>query len=81
MRFGAIGPVGLDRIPELLESLLIGVAVLHDKRRDALGMPERQTKTDRCAIILHVQRVASTPSWFDRPSISSAKRAKLYLNS
>ena len=55
---GTVGPVGLDRIPELAESLLIRVAVLYDQCRDALRMPERQTVTDRCAVVLHVQRVA-----------------------
>ena len=34
MRFRAVGPVGLDRIPEFLQSLLVGVAILDHEGGD-----------------------------------------------
>ena len=36
--FRAVGPIVFDRVPELLEAFLVGVAVLHDESGDALGM-------------------------------------------
>ena len=53
-----IGPVCLDRIPELLQSLFIGVAVLHDESGDALGMFQRQSPAHRSAVVHDVHGVA-----------------------
>ena len=58
MRRGSVGPIGLDRIPERLEPFLVGVAVLDDQRRDAIGMLERQPVADRRAVIHDVHRIA-----------------------
>src|SRR6266852_128352 len=47
MGIRGIGPIGLDRIPELFQSLVIGVAVLDDQTRDALGVLQGQPPTHR----------------------------------
>ena len=54
----AIRPVGLDRVPELLQALLVGVAVLHDQRRDPLRMLQRQPIAHGRAIVHDVEREA-----------------------
>ena len=56
-RLGPVGPVGLDRIPERLEALLVGVAVLDDERRDAIGMLEREPIADGRAVIHEIDRI------------------------
>ena len=58
MRVRAVGPIGLDRIPELLQPLFVGVAVLHDEARDALGMLQRQSPADGRPVIHDVHGVA-----------------------
>ena len=50
-------PIGLDRIPERLEPLLIGVAVLHDEGGDAVGMLERKPIADWRAVIHEIDRI------------------------
>ena len=52
-----VGPVGLDRRPEVPQAFFVGVAVLHDQRADALGMLEREPVADRRAIIHHIKRI------------------------
>ena len=47
-----LAPIGLDRIPSLTESNLIGVAVLRDDCCYAIGMLERDPEADRCTICL-----------------------------
>ena len=42
-RLRMIAPICLDRIPELLQSLFVGVVVLHDEAEDAMGMLQRQS--------------------------------------
>jgi hypothetical protein len=53
-----VGPIGLDRVPELFQPFLIGVAVLHDESGDAFGMLEGQSPAHRCPVIHHVHREA-----------------------
>ena len=55
-------PVRLDRLPEVVvESLVVGVAVLHDDGGDPLRMLDSQTVADRCAVVLHVDGVLRQP--------------------
>jgi hypothetical protein len=46
-----VGPIGFDRIPEILETLFVGIAVLHDEGGDALGMSEGEAPAYGRAII------------------------------
>jgi hypothetical protein len=56
-------PVGLRRVlpvrlkgsPAVAQPFLVGVAVLGDDRRDALGVPGRDPEPDRRAVVEHVQ--------------------------
>ena len=57
VHFRVVGPIGLDRVPELFEPFLIGIAVLHDEGGDALGMLEGETPAYGRAIVHHVHRV------------------------
>ena len=57
MSVRAVGPVGLDRVPEFLETFLIGIAVLDDERCDALGMLQCKPVSDRRAVIHQVHGV------------------------
>src|SRR5262249_29986767 len=41
-----VGPIGFERVPELLEAFLVGVAVLYDEGGDALGMLESEAPAD-----------------------------------
>ena len=59
MRFGSVGPISLDRVPESLEPFLIGVAVLHDQCGHPIGMLERQPVSDRRAVIHEVDCVGA----------------------
>jgi hypothetical protein len=52
-----IAPVSLDRVPEVGDPLFVGVAVLDDQRRDALGVPGREPEPDRSAIVHDVEGV------------------------
>ena len=58
--FLALGrfPVFLERLPEVVvESLVVGVAVLNDDGRDSLRMLAGQAIADRRAVVLHVQGI------------------------
>src|SRR5262245_35045820 len=58
VRLRRFAPVGSDRVPSVAQPFLIGVAVLRDDRRDALGMPYCQSKTCWRAIVEYVDRKA-----------------------
>src|SRR6516164_8980866 len=51
MLLRVVGPVRLDRVPKLLQSLVIGVAVLHDESADAFRVLERKTPTDGSTVV------------------------------
>jgi hypothetical protein len=48
-----------QRPREVGDALLIGVAVLHDQRRNLLRPPRGEAKSDRRAVILDVEAVAT----------------------
>src|ERR1700722_82655 len=52
-----VGPVGLDWIPEFLETLLVGVAILNDKRGDAIRVLEGEAITDGRAVVHEIHRI------------------------
>jgi hypothetical protein len=52
-------PVGFDRLPELLQALLVRIAVLDDERSDSLRMRERQAIADGRAVVHDIERVAT----------------------
>src|SRR5499433_2218280 len=56
--FRVVGPIGFDRVPELLEAFLVGIAVLYDKGGDALGMLESKAPADGRPIVHDVHRIA-----------------------
>src|SRR5262249_4244700 len=53
-----VGPIGFDRVPELLEAFLVGAAVLYDEGGDALGMLESEAPADGRPIVHDVHRIA-----------------------
>src|SRR5215831_19135016 len=53
-----VSPVRLDRIPELLQSFFIGVAVLHNEPGHALGMLQGKAPSYGCPVIHNVHGVA-----------------------
>jgi hypothetical protein len=62
-----VGPIGLDRIPEGAEALVIGIAVLHDQPGDALGALQRETPADRRAVVHDVHRVPADAEASQQP--------------
>ncbi len=61
----AVGPIGLDRLPEIVvDALVVGVPVLNDQRVDTFGVFGRQTEADRRAIVHQVQRVVVEAEFF-----------------
>ena len=74
LRFGCVGceelpqsssvgwrrvlPVFLNRVPTLAQTLLVGVAVLGNDRRDALWMREREAQSDGGSVIEYVNGIA-----------------------
>lgn len=62
---GGLPPVGLPRSPSVAEALEIGVPILADDGRHALGMRARDAKSSGRAIIEHVQRIPGEPHPFD----------------
>src|SRR5262249_16206594 len=55
---GRVLPVRLERLPEVVvQSLVVGVAVLHHDGRDAVRVAGREPVADRRAVILHVEGV------------------------
>jgi hypothetical protein len=59
-------PVFLDGIPELQQTLLVGVAILYDQRLNALRMPQREAVAHRRAVVEDIERVAFEPKLFDQ---------------
>src|SRR5262249_55331746 len=58
MLLRVVGPVRLNRIPKLLQSLVVGVAVLHDESADAFWVLERKTPTDGGTVVHDVHSEA-----------------------
>src|SRR5215469_13958617 len=55
---GRFLPVRLEWLPEVvIQSLVVGVAVLHHDGRDAVRVASREPVADRRAVILHVEGV------------------------
>ncbi len=50
-------PVGADRVPEIADAFVIGIAVLDNQSGDTVRMLERQPVADRCTIIHDIHRV------------------------
>src|SRR5215469_2436691 len=61
-----VSPVRLDRIPELLQSLFIGVAVLHNEPAHPLGMLQGKAPSYGRPIIHNVQGVACNTELFEQ---------------
>lgn len=57
MRF-RVGPEAGNAGPFLAQTFVIGIAILGDKRVQALGMRQHQAETDRRAVIVNVEAVA-----------------------
>ena len=57
----AVGPVRLDGIPELLQPLLVRVAILHDQDGHFFRMCKSQWIADRCTVILHIEAILFSP--------------------
>ena len=67
MRLRTVGPVGLDRIPELLQPFLVGVAVLDDQAGDALRVLERQPPADGRPVVHDVHRETLDAELVEQP--------------
>ena len=62
VRLGAVLPVRLERLPEVVvQPLVVGVAVLHHQGGHTLRVPDRQPVADRSAVVLDVERVLLQP--------------------
>src|SRR3954451_25294822 len=56
-------PVGLDRFPKfVVETFVVSIAVLHDDRRNAIGMSGRQAIAHWCAVVLHIEGILGQPN-------------------
>jgi hypothetical protein len=54
-------PVGAEGGPAVAQPLLIGVTVLRDDSRDALGVAHGEPEADRRAVVEHIDREAIQP--------------------
>src|SRR5579872_3943439 len=50
-------PVFLNWVPSFTESFLVSVPILRDDGRNPFGMRQRQSKSNRCAVIKDIDRV------------------------
>src|SRR6266851_3999360 len=62
----AIGPKGSPRLPIRPQTFVVPDSILDDERLDALRMSQGHAKTDRAAVILHVNGAAREPERFGK---------------
>src|SRR5262249_58424213 len=58
---GGAPPIGPDGLPAVAQPLLIGIAVLRDDCRDALGMPGGDAKSRGGAVVEDVEHEEGEP--------------------
>src|SRR5215469_7018373 len=66
MGLRVVSPVSPNRIPELLQSLFIGVAVLHNEPGHALGMLQGKPPSYGRAVVHNIHGVACNTELFEQ---------------